>query len=224
MHKRLFIPDPDIELWQADLDISSSEEVKASQYLSIDERERANRFQFSKDRKHFIAARAFLRQLLGEYLDVSPSNLTFGYSGYGKPYIPGHETLAFNLSHSGGKAICGIRSTGMIGVDLEKTDRKIDLELIVRHFFAAKEIEALFKLPESERVRGFFRCWTRKEAFIKAKGDGLSLALDQFEVSLDSEGSAELLATHYHPSDVGQWRMKSFSLGKHYVGAVVVSK
>lgn len=215
--------DSRIHLWQADLEISRYVEDRLLHQLSHDELQRANRFRFERDRRHFIAARGYLRELLGDYLTCAPRSIEFMYSKYGKPQVSG-ASLPFNVSHADGKAVFVLSSSAdieAIGVDIESMKRKVEVRLVAKHFFAPAEVEALFALPVSEQFAAFLRCWTRKEAFIKAKGDGLSLGLDQFEVDFAQVDRAALLATHYDPTDCEHWQMEDLGLEEGWVGAVV---
>ena len=222
MFEQISISTPSCELWKAKLDISSNLAGKLSQLLTQEENHRANRFTFPRDRLHFIAARAFLRQLLGSYLSKNASEIAFRYNSFGKPMLKKDSSLRFNLSHSAGLAVCGISNRGEIGVDIESLRPEVDVHLIAKHFFSPGEQKVLASLPPQNQTKAFFRCWTRKEAFIKARGDGLTLGLDQFEVSLDSDAYAELKATYFDPGEMKNWQMFAFRPEEGFVGAVVV--
>lgn len=224
MIEPIHFSDSRIYLWQADLEIKRVIEDHFLNLLSEDEVQRANRFRFELDRRHFIAARGYLRELLAGYLNLAAHNIEFAYSEYGKPSVIGPVPLSFNVSHSKGKAIFAVSDSAeieAIGVDVESLQRKVEITLVAKHFFAPMEVETLFALPESEQFAAFLRCWTRKEAFIKAKGDGLSLGLDQFEVDFVQPERSALLATHYEPEDYKHWQMENVSLDEGFVGAVV---
>ena len=194
-----------------------------SQFLSNDERDRARRFHFNSDRDHFIVARAWLRIIIGYYVRVEPAELEFDYSSYGKPSLakPFAEVtgLNFNLAHSGELAILGITMRRQIGIDLERISDKVAYEEIARRFFSSSEVACLSSLPQAARARAFFNGWTRKEAFIKAKGLGLSLDLDQFDVTLDDQEAA-LLRTCWDETEVEQWSLRALDVGPGYVAAV----
>jgi 4'-phosphopantetheinyl transferase len=188
--------------------------------LDRDELSRANRFHFEKDRKHFVVARGFLRVLLGRYLNRDPKQLKFTYGAYGKPELPGDEWLRFNMSHSHGIALYALNEGHDIGVDVEYMRADFTSDDIARRFFSRVEVESLCGLPTEERVASFFRCWTRKEAYIKATGRGLSQPLDGFDVTLAPGESAALLRTdagaHEH------WSMANIEVGPGYAGALAV--
>lgn len=191
----------------------------ACQVLSEDEMYRAERFKFAHDRHFFVACRAFLRFLLGHYLEKHTSEVTFCYTEYGKPSLP-NSGLYFNFSHSVDLAVLALSRIGELGVDLEYTAKKIDFMPIAAHFFAEKEYETLQQLPEKQRNLAFYLCWTRKEAFIKAVGEGLSFPLKKFEVSLIPDEPAEVIATHWEESERKHWSVFSFDPEPDYVGAL----
>lgn len=183
--------------------------------LSVDEIERADRFKFPDVRRAFIQARLFLRRMLGAILELPPADLQFAFEGNGKPKLV-DEAVAFNLSHSGGEALLAVSAALPVGVDLEQIRAERDLIGLAQRFFAVKEIEELLRLEPSAQVRGFYSCWTRKEAFIKAIGEGLSHPLDSFAVNL-APGEAPVFKT---PQT--NWRIFDLELGERFAGAVVV--
>ena len=157
------------------------------QVLSADEHARAERFYFQKDRERFMVARGLLRTVLGRYLNQEPSQLRFCYSPYGKPALAtgsGRNTLRFNVSHSHGLALYAITCGRELGVDVELIRPELPDEEIAERFFSFQEVSGLRALPPNMRLEAFFNCWTLKEAYIKARGEGLSLPLDQFDVAL----------------------------------------
>ena len=205
-------PEPitvDIESFSLDAGFSSSDLV----VLSDDEKERANQFVFEQDRRRFVRGRAELRRRLARELEVKPRDVRFHYGPDGKPGVPGAH-LAFNLSHSADLAVLAIAHGRDInvGVDVEiprSGDRQID-ELVARHYFAAGEIRRLFALPANDRYAAFLRCWTRKEALLKALGGGLMLPLHDFEVTLESRTPARIV-TPSEPLAHGKWEIADIS-------------
>lgn len=176
--------------------------------LSGDERDRASRFHFEADRRHFEAGRGLLRWVLGHYAGVDPASVQFSYAPNGKPCLTHPESaLQFNLSHSGGWALIGLTLGQQIGVDLEVMRDLPELLNIARTNFAPAEVEALLQLPPELRQAGYFACWTRKEAYIKAVGAGLSLRLDQFEVSVDPGQPAVLRAIGGSAAAARDWTL-----------------
>lgn len=150
--------------------------------LSADELHRAARFRFQRDRQRFVISRGLLRAILGRYLDTAPGELRFRYSEHGKPsLVPAFDGggLRFNLSHSDGLALYAVARGREVGVDLERVRPVLEAEQIAERFFSARENAALRALPAHLKSRAFFACWTRKEAFVKAVGGGISLPLDR---------------------------------------------
>lgn len=210
----------DVHVWRASLDCDASVLSRLQITLSPDELARADRFVFTADRNHFIAARGILRDLLGTYLMVPPADLKFRYGNYGKPALDtsaSASALQFNLSHSGGLAVYAFSFGRRLGIDLEQIRPQLAGEGIARRYFAAREVEELQALAPQFRPEAFFLCWTRKEAYVKAHGAGLSLPLDSFTVSLTPGDPAELRA-----GDSGKWSMRSLEPASGFVGAIVV--
>ncbi len=221
----LSLPEDEVHLWRVDLESIRSEESHWQELLSSDERQRASRFHFDGDRQRFIATRALLRAILAGYLGERPDNLSFSYSEKEKPFLgPPHAEsgLHFNLSHSGGIALCAFSRGREIGVDVEQIRRDFELEAIAHRFFSAHEQRQLADVPAAERAAAFFRCWTRKEAYIKATGDGLSLPLSQFDVCLLDGSSNALLATRPEDSEADRWLLRDVPAGTGYAAALCV--
>lgn len=215
----------EVDLWRATVEVSSLYSAGINKLLSSDERAKAARFVFERDRNRFVVARAFLRAILGRYLDCAPSELQFSYADYGKPFLAGpyaHMNLNFNLAHSATMALYGITLGRAIGVDLEQIRPEIDIEEIASRFFSAKEASSLLSIPANDRGGAFFDCWTRKEAFIKAKGAGLSLPLDQFDVTLSPGEPASLLETRWNQDESSRWSLRAIDVGTGYAAAVAV--
>jgi 4'-phosphopantetheinyl transferase len=217
---RLTLPPASLHIWRASLDVLLDSLAHFSSVLSLEERARAERFVFERDRQHFQVARATLRLLLGRYLQISPHAVEFEAGPQNKPYLAKHlstSRLQFNLSHSHGVALFAFAAGRELGIDLEKIRPDFASRDIAERYFAPKEIAELGALPPSEYTLGFFLCWTRKEAYIKARGEGLRLPLDSFSVSLTPRGPAELRSM-----DSNSWSIYSFCPAKEYVAAAVV--
>ena len=215
----------EVQLWRVDLEAVRAEEARWQEVLSSDERNRAARFHFPHDRQRFVASRAWLRTILAGFLEIDARDLRFSYSKKDKPFVgPAHADsgITFNMSHSGGIALYAFARRREIGVDVEQIRSNFDIEPIARRFFSVLEQQQLAALPEESRVEAFFRCWTRKEAYIKAVGDGLSLPLSQFDVSLESWGTNALLATRPDSSQAGQWMLREVPAGAGYSAALCV--
>jgi 4'-phosphopantetheinyl transferase len=181
-----------VDIYSARLEPDSSRLESLHDTLSAEERERAARFHFPLHRRHFIACRGILREILGGFLEVAPAEVRFSYNAYGKPSVE-DSRIRFNVSHSGGWAMFAVTGTREVGIDIEHINARTAIELIPERFFSAWEAAQLRALPAAQQTDAFFRCWTRKEAYIKARGLGLSLPLDSFDVSLAPGEPAALL-------------------------------
>ena len=217
---RLHLAPAEVHLWQARLDDYLAESVQ--HLLSDDEISRADRFHFVRDRNHFIAARGLLRTLLSAYLGSESSELQFSYTEKGKPFLKDTEpNINCNLAHSHGRAIYAFTTGREVGVDLEFIKRGLAGEKIAERFFSANEVGVLKSMPAELRNAAFFNCWTRKEAYIKARGDGLGMPLDEFDVSFRPGEPAALILNHKEPAEVTRWTMQSIPVPSGYVAAVV---
>lgn len=212
----------EVHVWLAHLPSQRAHAQRFTEVLSPHELERAGRFRFEalRERAHFT--RGILRLLLSRYLELSPREIAFTENVHGKPALahPPASGLFFNMSHSGEYAAWAITRVGEVGVDIEQAREDVSrLDDIARRYFAPGEQKQLSALPKSEQTRGFFEFWTRKEAFVKARGDGLFSGLDQFEVSL---ADARLLSINSSLEDAAQWWMSTLPSLPGYAGAVVV--
>lgn len=209
-----------VDIWCWELDRLPAELAAWRPLLSVDESARAARFVFDRDRDRYIAGRAVLRRILGRYLAKDPADLRFCYNGFGKPWLVGERawSLHFNLSHAGGVAALAVSHLHEIGIDIE--ERKPLKEDIARRFFSAAEYRQLRQLSGQDHLEAFYRCWTRKEAFVKAHGEGLSLDLASFDVSLLKEETPRLLRLAGDIDAPSQWRMANLDVGPNLAGAV----
>jgi 4'-phosphopantetheinyl transferase len=212
----------EVHVWQANLDEHDAASLRI--VLAADENSRADRFHFTKDREHFIVARALLRKLLAAYVGLRAAELQFSYGEKGKPSLAdsGPSAVNFNLAHSGGRALYAFSRGREVGVDLEFIREDLESEKIAARFFSPAEVAALERVPLELRKLAFFNCWTRKEAYIKARGEGLSLPLDEFDVSLGPGEPAALLRNHKDAAEVGRWTMRSIAVPQNFVAALVV--
>jgi 4'-phosphopantetheinyl transferase len=176
-----------IHLWEINLDAFRFEDV-----LSPDERARAARFRFEIHRNRFVAGRLALRRLLGAYLGASPCDVVFNYSPAGKPSVPG-STINFNLAHSEAHAHLVVGFERKLGVDVEAIRAIDDMTSVAQHSFSKDEFGRWSGLPEKERVAAFYRCWTRKEAVLKATGEGIAHRLKSFDVAFEPGSAAAIL-------------------------------
>lgn len=212
----------EVHLWQASLDERPPDLFES--FLSADELTRANRFHFVKDRSRFVVARGLLRNLLSAYLGVDCSDLRFSYGAQGKPFLvlDSPVQINFNVSHTHGRAVFAFTRGRDLGVDLEYVSDDFDDELIANRFFSRAEVLTLRTVPADLRKQAFFNCWTRKEAYIKARGEGLSMPLNQFDVSLRPNEPAALQNNYRDEREVSRWSMQAIPAPEGYVGALVV--
>lgn len=222
----LSLPDDHIHIWRMGLDPDELVVQRLKQTLSADELERAARFHFERDRRHFIVARGVLRNILARYLRTEPPRLRFSYTKYGKPSLiaeVGFPDLNFNVSHSHTMALFAITRGRELGVDIEYIRADFECAQIAERFFSTQENAVLCALPAEMQFEAFFNCWTRKEAYIKAIGEGLSHPLDQFDVSLVPGEPAQLLQTRDDPDEVRRWSMCALFPGEQYAAALVAA-
>jgi 4'-phosphopantetheinyl transferase len=224
----LLPPGDEVHVWRSWLNLPTSQLLRLRRTLTADELSRVSRFRFQEDRDRFIAARGVLRTILGRYLGLEPGLLRFSYGPFGRPTLvapsgfSGRRALDFNLSHSGNLALFALAQGRKVGVDLERIDANVEWEPMAVRFFSPRENAALRALPPDVRREAFFTCWTRKEAYVKAQGRGLSLPLDRFDVSVVPGEQAMLLATRDDPGEASRWVLRDLSLGSGYVAALAV--
>ena len=221
------LPPNTVHIWAASLRHSDTKIRQLRQLLTDDERARADRFYFEKDRHAYTAARGQLRLLLGRYLRLEPTAPRFTYRKYGKPALAepfAQSHLHFNVSHSQDMELYGFSWHNELGVDVEYKYRTPtpDFTGICTHFFAPSE-QAVLLRHEGEGIReAFYRCWTRKEAYLKASGEGLSRALDSFHVTLTAHEPAKLTYVKDEPEEVERWNMRHIKIGQEYTAALCV--
>ncbi len=215
-----------VHLWVVPLDIEDSTRQQLSHYLSPEEKKRASKFYFEHDRNHYIVARGVLRRLLAHYIDTLPEKIIFAYNEFGKPFVASPTTdtpVQFNLSHSDNWAVIGITRLGKIGVDIERVRTSIDPAAIGKRFFASVEVETLLAASEAKRYDIFFSCWTRKEAFIKAVGQGLTFSLQEFAVEPQPDVQyPKLLFLKGGDREKSRWKFFSFIPVEGFKGAAAL--
>jgi len=215
----------EVHVWRATLDESPSRVDGFLHTLAADERTRAERFYFPRDRERFIVARGVLRAILGLYSNSAPEGVSFSDGSHGKPALAGESggaAIRFNVSHSHGVALYAVTRVREVGIDVECIRSDLKVEQIAERFFSHHEITTLRALPTHLRESAFFRCWTRKEAYIKATGKGLSLPLDQFAVSLAPGEPAALLSTQGDPHEAQRWSLLELTPAPGYAAALAV--
>lgn len=213
------LPPCQVDVWRVFLDLEPASVKAAESTLSADEAKRASRFHFDRDRTRFIVAHASLRNILARTLHCEPRQLNLSANAYGKPFLPDHK-VEFNLSHSGGYALVAVSRQCRVGVDVERIRPDMETAGLARRFFSPAEVSELMALSPEQQTTGFFLCWTRKEAYIKAQGLGLSLPLDSFDMSLAPDEPAILRATRSDPLEAARWTLLSLDVEFGYAGAL----
>jgi len=214
-----------VGVWLVDLDRPPVLRERLAGHLSADERERAERFRFPVHQRRFATGRGLLRELLGRLLGIEPARLSFEYGAKGKPRLAaggGAAGLRFNLSHSQNAALIAVAVERAVGVDIEALRPIDDAPSLVERFFAPRERRVFAGLAAAERLAGFYTAWTRKEAYVKARGDGLSLPTTAFEVELAPGSEAQLLAFVQEPEEVGRWTLAGLEPAPGFLGALAV--
>jgi 4'-phosphopantetheinyl transferase len=215
-----------VHVWSVWLDSSEARVDEFAATLSSDEVERASRFRFDRHRRRYICGRGALREILGEYLGADPHALTFAYGTHGKPSLRSHPAkgVSFNVSHSEDLALIAVASGQIeLGVDVEAERSMPDGDDIASRFFAPSEVERLRGLPAALRERAFFECWTRKEAYLKALGDGLARPLDAFEVTFGPGTQGELRVVG-DDSESARWTLLPLEPASGFAGALVATR
>ncbi len=215
----------DIHVWRARLDLKEASVRQLRTVLSEDERQRARRFHFEQDRRRFVVGRGILRSVLAQYLKRRPQDVDFWYEAAGKPHLAcgGIEPkLHFNISHSHELALIALCLDHRIGIDIEfKNPDRATLDL-ARRFFAPEEVSALDQLPAEAQCDAFFAIWTMKEAYIKGRGEGVSLGLDTFAVTIGKETPPGLLRSAHGENEPQRWRFWTIDSGRSYAAAMTV--
>ena len=214
----------EVHLWLADAE-ALGPAAHLARLLDAGERARAERFRFDRDRRLFTLFRGAMRLILSRYVGVAPEELRFAYSPFGKPSLtapPSSGDLEFNLAHSEGVALLAVGRGRGIGVDLERIRAERSAEGIAETFFSREEIRSLDALPPDRRRQAFFACWTRKEAYLKARGDGLSVPLASFSVSVGPEEPAILRSSDLGEPETSRWFLADVDTAPGYAAAIAV--
>jgi 4'-phosphopantetheinyl transferase len=214
----------EVHVWLSTLVPGDAEWLALSAALDAAEHARAARFRFARHRRQFVVARGTLRQIVGRYADLPPEEVALVYGPRGKPYLAGPRgprDVRFNLSHSGDLLLLAVAAGREVGVDVERIRADIVDDAMARTSFSAREVAAFRALPRAERVRGFFDCWSRKEAFIKATGEGVSYGLQAFDVSLGPTEEPRLLASRRDPMLAVRWTLRALPPLPGYAAALV---
>lgn len=220
-----FLGNAEVHLWVVPLSISAEKSSYFKSILSLDEQERAGRFRKIEDAQRYIAARGSLRSLLGEYLRIEPNRLQFAYNTFGKPCLAGEEPLTsmrFSVSHSEDLALFGFARGHKNGVDVERIRPDINVEDLAARYFSPREFQKLRALPADQRREAFYCGWTRKEAYLKGRGEGLSFPLDRVEVSFAPGEPAMILQASGDYRVSQRWIVQHLSPAPGYIGAAAV--
>ncbi|MDE5123255.1 MAG: 4'-phosphopantetheinyl transferase superfamily protein [Trichodesmium sp. St19_bin1] len=221
--KKFELSENNVHIWSTNLKLSSDKIEELSTILSPDEKNRANKFYFEKDKNRFIIARGTLRTILSRYLNIEPKKLQFTYSDRGKPYLK-NTSILFNLSHSQDLALYGITKVNLIGIDLEYIRPMNDAENLAKRFFALQEYNLIRQLPPQKQQETFLKIWTCKEAYLKAKGDGLGGSLEKVEICLTPEKPVEFFSINGDIEEASHWYLYQFIPQPNYIAAVVVAE
>ena len=216
----------EIHVWAARLDVSPATREHLAATLSLSEQERAARFHFERHRQRFTTARGLLRVLLGHYLERDPRELEFGYGAAGKPSLSGSasdKALQFNLTHSEDLALVAVTDAGQVGIDVERIRPMKDADEFVARFFSEREHASFKRLPESQKPTAFFTLWTRKEAWLKATGEGIAQSLNRVEVSFLPGEPARLLAVPDSLSQGSTWDLVNLSPAPGFAAALAIA-
>ncbi|MBI5032171.1 MAG: 4'-phosphopantetheinyl transferase superfamily protein [Chloroflexi bacterium] len=215
-----------VHVWRISLDLPASSIVRHWINLADDERARAERFCFRRDRERFIANRGLLREILSYYLDCDPAQLHFRYNPFGKPTLDQNvnkSAIHFSVSHSNTLGLIALADTPEIGVDIERIDPIHANMTIAEQFFSPREVAVLRMLPRTLRIKAFYNCWTRKEAFVKAMGLGLSMSLQDFDVSIIPGEPVTLLRVHGDDRAAQRWELRELFPEPGYAAALAIA-
>jgi 4'-phosphopantetheinyl transferase len=222
--KQLNLGVNDVHIWYLDLNLylDKLEEFKA--ILSQEELTKAFKFKFEKHQNRFIITRANLRLILSKYINIAPENIEFIYSEKGKPSLAQNYDdlgIEFNLSHSGELALYAVTKDKRIGIDVEKIRTNCDVESIAKRFFCESEYQFISRLPEGEKQRVFYQVWTRKEAYLKATGEGLGGGLDTIELDLESKDT-KIISIKGEEKTSNNWYLYELKMPENYLASLAV--
>ena len=216
----------DIQLWSIDINPARHRSEELRSLLSDDELERADNFRFNKHRDRWIASRAMLRIILSSIIDRSPESVIFDYDEYAKPCLGHSDSEAqvnFNLTHSNDLALLAVTSSGPVGIDVEQVKSLPSIDAVVERFFSAAERLTFSTLSaDEERLKAFYACWTRKEAYLKALGCGISKPTNTFDVTLLENSEPEIVAIDGDKKAADDWLLFDLQVVPGYVGALAI--
>jgi 4'-phosphopantetheinyl transferase len=213
-----------VEVWSISLCASESAVSTLEQLLSEDEIARANRFRFEEHRRRYTIGRGVLRSILGSRLGIAAKELQFRYEEYGRPELLDHQNslgISFNMAHSGDLAVVAVSEARRVGIDLEQVRNEVQCLELAQNYFSPRERDQIACLPASDQTAAFFACWTRKEAFLKALGMGLSYPLSEFTVTVSPDATPALEEVESDPLAVNRWHFVNLQLADGYFGTLV---
>jgi len=219
------LPENEVHLWRAPLQLAPADLARVEETLAPDERARAAGFRFAEDRRRFTAARGILREILGRYLRCAPARLVLSYTSSGKPALqspPEAGALRFNVSHSDELALFAVVHNREIGVDIERIRRDFAWKEIAERFFTSQEVGMLSSLPVNARHEAFLKCWTRREAYLKARGEGLSERDGRFDVVITPQEHPAVFSVERGLEEALQWSLKEIVDELGYVASLAV--
>ena len=216
-----------VDVWLTSTDVPDTRVQAVARSLSRAELARAQKFRSRSGYREYVVTRGLLRQVLSSVAGLDPSRADFHYGEHGKPALNARvsgESVAFNVSHSHGLALVALTLGGRLGVDLEKIRPEVEWRDLARRYFSEAECRALERRPEKDALKAFFTCWTRKEAFVKALGAGVSYGLKEFDVSIDPEEDYAALTIRSQDEDAAGWLVKHLPVPDSHVAALAVDR
>jgi 4'-phosphopantetheinyl transferase len=217
----------EVELLLLPLAVAPDELARLRGHLSPDELQRGNRLIDKERRDRFFVGRGLLREALAGYLEVKPAAVTIAEQEFGKPHLPeqeGCDGIRFNVSHAGGAILIAVSKGREVGCDLEELRQDLEFRPMAERYFSQREREELFGLPAAEQLAAFYRCWTRKEAYLKAAGSGFSQPSTGFDVTLLPGAGPALLAHRGDPEEIERWEIRDVEVPQPYCAALAVAR
>ncbi|VEP18946.1 4'-phosphopantetheinyl transferase HetI [Hyella patelloides LEGE 07179] len=211
-----------VHLWRANLKIPTKQITELNNILSLDEKERAERFRFPQHRNRFVAARGFLRQIISGYLNIASQEIVFSYGGRGKPKLA-NSNLQFNISHSQDIALYAFTNHQLIGIDVEYLRSNVECHKIAQRFFTSAESQLITSLSKEKQTQTFFHLWTVKEAYLKAIGEGLVGGLETVEIDVNQTSKLKILAISGEQAKADNWLFSSFIPHNDFIATVAIN-
>ena len=208
-----------IIVWIAQVSKAHDSLIFLEPYLDVRDRERAARFRFSEDRARFVLGRRLLRKCLGHYLQQTPETIELAYTDRGRPILPHDETVQFSISHTHDLVAIALTANARVGIDLECVQPPLNLLELAKRIFSEEDLQTFQALPDGEAPAAFFRAWTRKEAYLKARGEGIAEGLQQISVSLGPEETGSVKDAR-DESAAPTWRLLALPVPADYMGSL----